>query len=86
LPTQPDGVQLKFISPSTAQRSVKWTAKLDQLWAERNSFHNLRPSIESEQKKLEEKARSNLTLLNELEQTLIWAWSDLLRPDFQPDR
>jgi hypothetical protein len=38
------------------------------MWAERNSFHHLRPLVESDQKKLEEKARNNLTLLNEIEQ------------------
>jgi hypothetical protein len=53
--------------------SDEWKAKLDEMWAERNSFHRLRPSVESEQKKLEEKARSNLTLLNELEQTFFSA-------------
>jgi hypothetical protein len=40
--------------------------KLDEMWAERNSFHHLRPLVESDQKTLEEKARNNLTLLNEI--------------------
>jgi hypothetical protein len=47
--------------------SDEWKTKLDEMWAERNSFHHLRPLVESDQKKLEEKARNNLTLLNELE-------------------
>jgi hypothetical protein len=48
-------------------------AKLDEMWAERNSFHRLRPSVESDQKKLEEKARNNLTLLNKTEQAFFSA-------------
>jgi len=48
--------------------SDEWRTKLDKIWAERHSFHQLRPSIESDQKKLEEQARNNLNLLNELEQ------------------
>jgi hypothetical protein len=48
--------------------SGEWKTKLNQMWAERHSFHHLRPSVESDQKKLEEKARTNLNLLNEIEQ------------------
>jgi hypothetical protein len=48
--------------------SDEWKAKLDQMWPERHLFHHLRPSVGSDQKELEEKARNNLTLLNELEQ------------------
>jgi hypothetical protein len=51
--------------------------KLAQMWAERHSFHQLRPSVESDQQKLEETARKNLNLLNELEQAFFY--SDLLR-------
>jgi hypothetical protein len=48
--------------------SDEWKTELDEMWAERTSFHHLRPTVESDQKKLEEKARTNLTLLNEIEQ------------------
>ena len=47
--------------------SDEWKAKLDQMWAERHSFHHLRPSVEADHLKLEETARNTLTLLNELE-------------------
>ena len=53
--------------------SDEWKTKLNQTWADRHSFHHLRPSVESDQKKLEEKARKNLNLLNELEQALFSA-------------
>lgn len=42
--------------------------KLDQMWADRHSFHHLRPSVESDRQKLEETARNTLKLLNDLEQ------------------
>lgn len=48
--------------------SDEWKTKLDQMWSERNSFHHLRPSVESDQRKLEETARTILLLLNDLEQ------------------
>jgi hypothetical protein len=48
--------------------SDEWKAKLDQMWAERHSFHHLRPSVKSDQQKLEAKARNTLKLLNDLEQ------------------
>jgi hypothetical protein len=48
--------------------SDEWKEKLDQMWAERHSFHHLRPSVESDQRKLEETARNTLLLLNDLEQ------------------
>ena len=48
--------------------SDEWKTKLDQMWAERHSFHHLRPSVECDQQKLEEMAHNNLDLLNELEQ------------------
>jgi hypothetical protein len=51
----------KFISDD-------WKTKLDQMWAERHSFHHLRPSVESDQQKLEATARNTLKLLNDLEQ------------------
>jgi hypothetical protein len=51
----------KFISDD-------WKAKLDQVWADRHSFHHLRPSVESDQQKLEATARNTLKLLNDLEQ------------------
>lgn len=41
--------------------------KLDQMWADRHSFHYLRPSVECDQRKLEEKARNLLKLLDDLE-------------------
>lgn len=47
--------------------SDEWKIKLDQIWVDRHSFQHLRPSIESDQQKLEETARKNLNLLNELE-------------------
>ena len=47
--------------------SDDWKTTLDQMWAERHSFHHLRPSVESNQQKLEDKARNTLNLLNELE-------------------
>lgn len=48
--------------------SDEWKTTLDQMWAERHSFHHLRPSIESDQQKLEVTARNTLKLLNDLEQ------------------
>jgi hypothetical protein len=53
--------------------SDEWKTQLDEMWAERNLFHHLRPSVQSDQKKLEEKARNNLTLLNEIEQAFFSA-------------
>lgn len=47
--------------------SDEWKTKLDQMWSDRHSFHHLRPSVESDQQKLEETARNTLTLLNDLE-------------------
>jgi len=47
--------------------SDEWKSKLDQMWAERHSFHHLRPSIECDQRKLEVTARTALKLLNDLE-------------------
>jgi hypothetical protein len=38
------------------------------MWADRHSFHHLRPSVESDHLKLEETARNTLNLLNKLEQ------------------
>lgn len=46
----------------------EWKTKLDQMWADRHSFHHLRPSVESDQQKLEATARNTLKLLNDLEQ------------------
>ncbi|MCB1782196.1 MAG: hypothetical protein H6953_18435 [Chromatiaceae bacterium] len=40
---------------------------LDTMWAERHSFHYLRPLAEYDQRKLEETAKNTLKLLNELE-------------------
>jgi len=48
--------------------SDEWKTKLAQMWAERHSFHHLRPSLEFDQQKLEETARHTLKLLNDLEQ------------------
>jgi hypothetical protein len=47
--------------------SDEWKTKLDQMWADRHSFH-LRPSVESDQQKLEATARNTLKLLDDLEQ------------------
>lgn len=47
--------------------SDEWKTKLDQMWAERHSFHHLRPSVECDPQKLEEMARNTLNLLNDLE-------------------
>jgi hypothetical protein len=44
-----------------------WKIKLDQMWADRYSFHYLRPSVECDQRKLVEKARNLLKLLDDLE-------------------
>lgn len=48
--------------------SDEWKSTLEQMWSERHSFHHLRPTIESDQRKLVETARKTLLLLNELEQ------------------
>ena len=48
--------------------SDEWKTKLDQMWSERHSFHHLRPTVESDQRKLEETARNTLLMLNDLEQ------------------
>jgi hypothetical protein len=45
----------------------EWKTRLDQMWAHRHAFYHLRPSVESEQRVLEETARNNLKLLDELE-------------------
>lgn len=47
--------------------SDEWKTKLDQIWADRHSFHHLRPSVKSDQQKLEETARNTLTMLKDLE-------------------
>jgi hypothetical protein len=47
--------------------SDEWKTKLDQMWAERHSFHHVRPSVECDQQKLEETALNTLNLLNDLE-------------------
>ena len=52
--------------------SDEWKTKLDQMWVERYAFHHLRPSIECEQRNLEETARKSLTLLNELVREIPW--------------
>ena len=52
--------QKKFISDD-------WKIKLDQMWADRHSFHYLQPSVDRDQRKLEEKARNLLELLDDLE-------------------
>jgi hypothetical protein len=49
--------------------SDEWKSKLDEMWADRHSFHHLRPSVEADHLKLEETARNRLNLLNDLEQT-----------------
>lgn len=48
--------------------SDEWKVKLDQIWSDRHSFHQLRPSVESDQQRLEATARTTLKLLNDLEQ------------------
>jgi hypothetical protein len=47
--------------------SDEWKTKLDEMWADRHSFHHVRPSVECDQQKLEETARNTLKLLNDLE-------------------
>lgn len=47
--------------------SDNWKTKLEQMWADRHSYHHLRPSVESDQEKLEETARDVLKMLKELE-------------------
>jgi hypothetical protein len=47
--------------------SDKWKAKLEQMWANRHSFHDLRPSAKSDQQRIEEMARNLLMLLSDLE-------------------
>jgi len=46
--------------------SDEWKTKLEEMWAERHSFHHLRPSVEADHLKLEEIGRNTLTLLNDL--------------------
>lgn len=45
----------------------EWKNKLDQMWADRNTFHHLRPAVLTEQRALEDLARSALKLLDQLE-------------------
>jgi hypothetical protein len=47
--------------------SDEWKTKLDRMWADRHSFHHLRPSVESDRQKLEATARNTLKMLNDLE-------------------
>jgi len=47
--------------------SDEWKAKLDRMWADRHSFHHLRPTVECDRQKLEETACHTMTLLNDLE-------------------
>ena len=42
--------------------------ELEQMWADRHSFHHFRPSITSDQQKLEEAARKSLKLLQDLKE------------------
>ncbi len=44
-----------------------WKARLDQMWADRHSFHHLRLRVKSDHQRLEETARNTLTMLNDLE-------------------
>jgi hypothetical protein len=46
--------------------SDEWKSKLEEMWADRHSFHHLRPSVVADHLKLEETARNTLTLLNDL--------------------
>jgi hypothetical protein len=48
--------------------SDEWKTKLDQMWVDRHSFHHLRPSVETDQQKLEETARNTLKLLHGFQQ------------------
>jgi hypothetical protein len=48
-----------------------WKIKLGHMWADRHSFHFLRSSVECDQRRLKEKARSLLNLLKDLDQE-IW--------------
>ena len=47
--------------------SDEWKTRLDQMWADRHTFHHLRPSVEFDKQKLESTARNTLELLNDLE-------------------
>jgi hypothetical protein len=44
----------------------EWKAKLMEIWLNRHLFHYLRPSVETDQQRLEATARANLSLLDEL--------------------
>ena len=46
--------------------SDEWKTKLDEMWAERHSFHHLHPSVKADHLKLRETARNSLKLLNDL--------------------
>ena len=46
--------------------SDEWKTKLDEMWAERYSFHHLHPSVKADHLKLQETARNSLKLLNDL--------------------
>lgn len=48
--------------------SSVWKSQLCEMWTERNSFHHLRPSVETDEKKLEDIAERTLKLLSDLEQ------------------
>ncbi len=50
----------RFLSPTTSQTLLN-------IWAERNDYHHLNPSIEQDRKKLKNLARGKALLLNEVE-------------------
>jgi len=42
------------------------TGRQYEIWVNRHAFHRLRPSVETDQQKLEQMAQANLRLLDEL--------------------
>lgn len=46
--------------------SDEWKTNLDQIWADRQSYHHIEPSVESGHQRLEATARNTLRLLNDL--------------------
>ncbi len=46
----------------------EWKIKLHEMWLNRHRFHHLRASAEADQRTLEEMARANLSLLDELKE------------------
>jgi len=66
-PTQIGGFEknLKALHQKKLVRD-DWKATLDQMWAERHSFHFLCPAVESDKQRLEALAAQALKLANDL--------------------